>query len=173
MLSSPDRYARLRWLVQLRWLALLGVVLAAGVGAAGVVPGLNLAVMALAVALGVGSNLFVLWRSRRHGDTDDRHVGQALLDTGALTLVLWAAGGAECPFLAFYVFPVLLAALLGGRPALWPTGLFSLLGIAFQVAAVHVPPLRVGRWDPSERWDVILTVAAMAITVGMAAYFAA
>ena len=63
MLFPPDRYARLRWLAQLRWIAVLGVVLAAGVGAAGVVPGLNLKVMALAVALGVGSNLYVLWRS--------------------------------------------------------------------------------------------------------------
>ncbi len=173
LLTAPDRYARLRWLSRLRWLALVGVALAGAIGAAGVVPGLNLTVVGLAVALGISSNLYVLWRSRHLGDTDDRHVGQALLDTGALTLVVWAGGGAECPFISFYVFPVLLAALLGGGRAVWPTGAISALGVAFQVAAAHIPSLRIGRWNPTEPWDAALTVVAVVMTVGMAAYFAA
>lgn len=167
-----ERYVRLQWLIRLRWLALAGVSLAAGVAAAGLVPGVNVEVVGAAVGVGVLTNLFVSWRGRQRGDTDDRHVGQAVLDTGALTLVVWASGGAECPYIVFYVFPVLLAALLGGRAALWPTSLACAAGIALQLAAVRSPWLRVGRWDPTPPFDVLLAVAALLLTVGMAAYFA-
>lgn len=167
-----ERYARLQWLIRLRWLALAGVSLGAGLAAAGLVPGVNTEVVAAAVAVGVLTNLFFAWRGRQRGETDDRHVGQAVLDTGALTLVIWAAGGADCPFLVFYVFPVLLAALLGGRAALWPTGAACAVGIAFQFAAARADWLRVGTWDPIAPYDRALAVGALALTVGMAAYFA-
>lgn len=171
-IAPIERYARLQWLIRLRWFALAGVSLAAGVAAAGLVPGLNVEVVAAAIGVGVLTNLFVAWRGRQRGDTDDRHVGQAVLDTGALTLVLWASGGAECPFIVFYVFPVLLAALLGGRAALWPTGLTCAAGIALQLAAVRYDALRVGRWNPPSPYADLLAIGALALTVGMAAYFA-
>lgn len=166
-----ERFARLQWLIRLRWLALAGVSLGAGLAGAGLVPGVNVEVVAAAVAVGVLTNLFFAWRGQQRGETDDQHVGQATLDTGALSLVIWAAGGAECPFLVFYVFPVLLAALLGGRAALWPTGGAVALGIGFQVAAVRHDWLRVGAWDPIEPYGPLLSVAALVITVGMAAFF--
>lgn len=167
-----ESHARLRWLSRLRWLALFGVSLATVAGRAGLVPGINLPAMIGAVVLGIGADTWVRWRSRRRGDTDDRHLGQALLDTAVLTLVIWAAGGSECPFLPFYMFPVLLAALLGGPGAVWPTGAASAFGLAFQVAAVYVPGLRIGRWNPSTPFDQILETVAVMITVAMAAYFA-
>ncbi len=165
--------ARLLWLIRLRWLALAGVSAGAAVAAGGLVPGVDGVVVSVAVLLGVASNLFFTWRARRLGKTDDQHVGQALLDTGALTIVLWAAGGAACPFVGFYVFPVLLAALLGGRRAMRITGAASALGLAFQVAVAFVPALQVGRWDPAPPFDLLLAVGAVGATVGMAAYFAA
>lgn len=166
-----ERFARLQWLIRLRWLALAGVSLGVGLAAAGLVPGVNVEVVAAAVAVGVLTNLFFAWRGQQRGDTDDRHVGQAVLDTGALTLVIWAAGGADCPFMVFYVFPVLLAALLGGRAALWPTGAAVAVGIAFQVAAARHDWLRVGQWDPIAPYGPWLSVLALLATVGMAAYF--
>ena len=169
---SVERFARLQWLIRLRWLALAGVSLGAGLAAAGLVPGVNVEVVAAAVAVGVLTNLFFAWRGQQRGDTDDRHVGQSVLDTGALTLVVWAAGGADCPFMVFYVFPVLLAALLGGRAALIPTGGAVAVGIAFQVAAVRNDWLRVGVWDPIEPYGSILALVALTATVGMAAFFA-
>lgn len=172
MNPSPEGLARLRWLVDLRWIALFGVSVAAASSVLGIVPGLNIPLTVGAVVVGVLTNLWFGWRARRRGETDDRHIGQALLDTGALTLVVWAAGGAECPFVAFYVFPMLLAALLGGRRSVHVTGAASGVGIVFQVVAVHVPALRVGRWDPPEPWDDILVVVAVGFTVGMAGYFA-
>ena len=171
--SSPSRRLDLDWLIRLRWLALAGVSVGAVLAQAGLVPGVNVDVVLVAVALGIVTNVWLWWRGRQHHETDDRHFGQALLDTGALTLVIWAAGGAECPFVAFYVFPVLLATLLGGRPALWVAGAASAAGLGFQLVVAHVPALQVGRWDPLQPWDEVLMVGAVALTVGMAAYFAA
>ncbi len=167
-----ERFARLQWLIRLRWLALAGVSLAAGLAAAGLVPGVNVEVVAAAVGVGVLTNLFFAWRGQQRGETDDRHVGQSVLDTGALTLVVWAAGGADCPFMVFYVFPVLLAALLGGRAGLLPTSAAVAVGIGFQFAAVRYDWLRVGVWDPIEPYGRLLSVGALTVTVGMAAFFA-
>ena len=94
---TPDRFAQLQWLVRLRWYALIGVTLACSLGVLGLVPGINLPVMALAIVLGIGTNLWVLSASHKDDDTDAAHVGQALFDIGALTLVLWAAGGLTAP----------------------------------------------------------------------------
>jgi len=164
--------ARLRWLVDLRWLALAGVTFSAMLAAGGLVPGVNVQVTLLAVGLGVVTNLVVWRRTRSHGETDDRHIRQALLDTGALTLVVWAAGGAECPFIAFYVFPVLLAVLVGGAEALWPAGLASAAGLAFQFVSLRVPALQVGQWNPTPPMDLVLAGCAVIFTVSMVAYFA-
>lgn len=162
----------LDWLIRLRWLALGGVGFGAVLAQAGLVPGVNVGVVTVAVALGMITNLWLWRRGRALRGSDDRHLGQAMLDTGALTLVIWAAGGAECPFVAFYVFPVLLATLLGGRDALLVAGLASTAGLGFQLVVAHVPSLQVGRWDPAQPWDEVLMVGAVATTVGMAAYFA-
>ena len=65
----------------------------------------------VAVFLGIGSNLYIQWQISQRDmiDLEGLHVGQAILDTLVLTLVLWAAGGSDCPFISFYIFPVLLA----------------------------------------------------------------
>lgn len=170
-METDAQVTRIQWLIRLRWLALAGVSAGALFAHAGLVPGVNVGVVAIAVALGSATNLWI-WRRRRR-DADTLHFGQALLDTGALSLVLWAAGGADCPFISFYVFPVLLAALLAGRRALVPTGAASALGLGFQLLVAHVPALQVGRWNPIQPWDQVLTVAAVLLTIAMAAYFAA
>jgi hypothetical protein len=177
-MTTPAPYfegrSRLAWLIRLRWLALLGVSLAAAIAALGVVPGVNLPLVAAAVAMGVLSNVALahFGMQRGEGSTDTRHVGQALLDTGALTLVVWAAGGADCPFIGFYAFPMLLAALLGDRRGLLPTGLGTLAGMTFQVAATRVPALSVGAWDPLPQYASALELLALGLTVGGVAYFA-
>ena len=167
-----DGQTRLKWLIQLRWAALGGVSLAATLAAMGLVPGVNVRLVAAAVLLGVLTNVVLTRHSRQSTRTDERHLGQALLDTGALTLVVWAAGGADCPFIGFYAFPMLLAALLGDRPALWPTGLATAAGLGFQLAATHYPALAVGHWDPSPRVDALLGWVATVLSVAGVAYFA-
>ena len=123
--------SRLRWLMRLRWLALAGVSASTGFAVAGLVPGLNLVIISVAVGIGIASNAYIHWRlSRSQLDVERLHVGQALFDTLVLTLVLWAAGGADCPFTAFYVFPVLLAVLLSARRTFWPTAAASFAALA-------------------------------------------
>jgi signal transduction histidine kinase len=163
---------RLAWLIRLRWWALGGVTLAALVAWAGLVPGVNLPLVVAAVLLGVLTNLGLTRRSRQNAHLDERHVWQALLDTGALTLVLWAAGGADCPFLGFYAFPVLLAALLGDRPALLPAGLATGAGLGFLALGRLYPALVVGAWNPPPRFAATLTGGAVALTIAGVAYFA-
>lgn len=163
---------RLAWLIRLRWWALGGVSLAALVAWAGLVPGVNLPIVVAAVLLGILTNVGLARRSHQNAHLDERHVWQALLDTGALTLVLWAAGGADCPFLGFYAFPVLLAALLGDRPALLPAGVATAAGLAFLAVGRLYPPLAVGRWNPPERFHDALSWGAAALTIVGVAYFA-
>ncbi|MFN3199290.1 MAG: sensor histidine kinase [Bradymonadia bacterium] len=168
--SAP--IARLQWLVRLRWLALCGVSVGAVMAAWGVVPGVNLPLVAGAVLIGLLSNGWLHFQSRRRPTTDEHYVGQALLDTGALTLVIWASGGASNPFISFYVFPILLAGLLGGRAALPPTALATVVGISFQIITLQVPALQVGTWDPIPQWSQLLFFGSIVITVGVAGYFA-
>ena len=166
---------RLTWLMRLRWLALGGVSASAALAVIGLVPGLNLIVISLAVLFGIASNIYIRWRinHRNHVNVESLHVGQALLDTIVLTLVLWAAGGVDCPFTSFYVFPVLLAVLLSGRHTFLPTAFASFAGLLWQILACHIPSLRMGRWNPPEPWDELLGFIASVLTIGMVAYFAA
>lgn len=172
--SAAPYIARLRWLMRLRWLALLGVSGGATIAVLGLVTGINRPIVTLAITLGVASNAYIQWKisHRETVDLEGLHVHQALLDTVVLSLVLWACGGSACPFVGFYTFPVLLATLLSGSRTFWPTAIASILGLAWQVASAHYPLLQVGQWNPSPAWGEVLSLAATTITIGMAAYFA-
>ncbi len=129
----------------------------------------------LMLALGVVGFVFnfVLWRGLRSGVVavgPRAGVAQALVDLLLLTLLLWAAGGVETPFLPFYVFHVALIAILGGpRWTLVAIG-FCFFGAAFLAMPLVVPELRIGRWDPVPPFDVLSEVAAFVATVIGAAY---
>ena len=167
--------ARLRWLMRLRWLALFSVSASASLAVMGLVPGLNLTVITAAVLIGVGSNVYIQW-GLTHPDRipiERLHVGQALFDTLVLSLVLWSAGGAECPFTSFYVFPVLLSVLLSAKRTFWPTALASFAGLLWQELSCMIPMLRVGVWNPVAPWADFLNFAASILTIAMVAYFAA
>ncbi len=167
--------ARLRWLMGLRWLALIGVSLSAGLAVIGLVPGINLPIMLFGVAVGIGSNLYIQWglSHRTQVNIESLHVGQALFDTFVLSLVLWSAGGADCPFTSFYVFPVLLSVLLSAKRTFWPTAIASVLGLLWQELSRLIPFLQVGAWNPIEPWGELLSFIAPILTIAMVAYFAA
>lgn len=167
--------ARLRWLMGLRWLALIGVSISASLAVVGLVPGINLPIMLLGVAVGIGSNLYIQWglSHRTQINIESLHVGQALFDTFVLTLVLWSAGGADCPFTSFYVFPVLLSVLLSAKRTFWPTAIASVIGLLWQELSRVFPIFRVGEWNPIEPWGELLIFIAPVLTIAMVAYFAA
>jgi C4-dicarboxylate-specific signal transduction histidine kinase len=164
---------KLQWLMRLRWLALTGLSVAATLAYIGIVPGLNLPLIILAVQFGIGSNLYIGYRLLVRKVPDRIHIWQALLDTFVLSIVIWAAGGIDCPFTSFYVFPVLLAVLLGGQEAFWPTLIASLVGLAWQMFVVYEPSLKYGVWNPIQPWDQIFHFLSLMLTIGMVAYFCA
>ena len=124
-----DRREGLRWLGQLRWWALAGVL-------AGVILALILqwtflhtfAVCSGVVVMGIVNLLFV-WRARRERDVGPNELQlHAAVDLLFLTWLLAWSGGLQNPISVAYSFHVVLGALLNGRRgALTATGLSLLL----------------------------------------------
>ncbi|MDI3290102.1 ATP-binding protein [Polyangium sp. 15x6] len=132
VLSSADPIPEgtaARWLIQLRWLAILGMGATTATGK-WFVP--DLAVTPVFLILGLlvilnGAFALVLGRIRGH---EQRLVaGQITFDVLALGAVLWVTGGTGNPFAAFLVFQIALAGLLsGGRAILAIAGLTVAVG---------------------------------------------
>jgi C4-dicarboxylate-specific signal transduction histidine kinase len=163
---------RLEWLVRLRWVALLGIVLAATLAALGAFRGVSYPVL-FATAVGAAIYNALMWRDLQKGRaaTDQRAaIQQALIDFMLLTVVLWAAGGLETPFVSYYVFHVALVGILFG-----PRATLLAAGVALACAGLLwttelVPALRIARWHPEGAWGPLSTVAAFVSTLGAVAY---
>ncbi|MEM7448607.1 MAG: ATP-binding protein [Myxococcota bacterium] len=172
--ESEDDFSlsRLRWIIRLRWYAMLGVVFAAGAAMIGLVPGLAWPVMLLTAACGSFYN-FLLWRSHQSpaAPTGWRAaMTQALMDLVMLTIVLWAAGGVSSPFVGYYVFHVALAGILGGPRATAIAAGMSLFFAGLLALVEWVPPVQIGIWNPTPPWDALTTGGAFATTVIAVAY---
>ena len=116
--DSPERddfgADRIRWLINLRWVAMAGVLGATGLVLAGYFPGVAWPVLLVVVAVGSVYNTLLLKRTSGLGTGKRAAVSQALVDLVLLTVVLWAAGGISSPFIGFYVFHLALIGILGG-----------------------------------------------------------
>jgi len=111
MSPTPELAERIRWFIRLRWLAIAGILIAAGVvgslrldiswrqllGLAGLLAALNAAYAALS-RRNIPPLPFTWW--------------QIVADLTVLTLALHVSGGIENPFAFFYVFHVIIAAIL-------------------------------------------------------------
>lgn len=134
-----------RWLVWLRWVAVLGmaatiVVASLAVEALDVVP-------LMSVLLAIGASNLVWYaavsgaaRRRRPADaTPRRYVElQLAVDVVSLGLMFWFAGGIENPFVVYLVFQIALAGLLCTPRA---TLLIALLTVGVAAALALAPPL--------------------------------
>lgn len=163
---------RLRWLIDLRWVAMAGVLFAAGLAASGAFPGVAWPLMVVTASVGSSYNLALSRRQRRGLVKTDRAqaVRQALIDLTLLTVVLWAAGGIESPFLGYYIFHVALSAILGGPRATRTATAVAFTGAGLLSIAHAVPELSIGHWNPVPPWDRLANIGAFATTVGAAAY---
>lgn len=174
MLPTPELAGRLRWFIQLRWLAAGGIVLAAG-GAA--FSGVSVAwkpLCGLAVFLVLLNTVYLRltragWRPLRFA------AGQIAGDLVVLTLALHYSGGIENPCAFFYVFHVIIAAILfPGRVSYFVAGLASLsfLTLAFFEHAGWIPHTELGL----VRWREVRVLAGGAVvmpsTLFLAAYLA-
>lgn len=174
---QPERFSgltpeRLGWLIRLRWIALLGIVLAAVLAALGAFPGVNYQVL-FATAAGAAFYNATMWRDLRRGIaiTGQRAATyQALIDFLLLTIVLWAAGGLDSPFISYYVFHVALVGILAGPRATLLAGGFALACAGALWITEVVPALRIGVWRPAGFWAPLSQVVAFVSSVGAVAY---
>jgi len=169
---EPDDFSadRIRWLVNLRWIAMAGVLVATVFAAAGYYPGVAWPVLLIVVGAGTIYNLILLRRGPGPGSGQRAAVSQALVDLAMLTVVLWAAGGISTPFIGFYIFHLALIGILGGPGATLVATAAAFASAGFLALSESVPALKIGAWDPSPPWDTIGNVAAFTTTIGAAAY---
>jgi C4-dicarboxylate-specific signal transduction histidine kinase len=161
---------RLRWLIDLRWVAMAGVLVAAGFAMWGKYPGINWRVMLAVVVLGSSYNALLRRSLLRDGTGPVAAVSQALIDMLMLTVVLWSAGGIRNPFMGFYIFHVALIAVLGG-PRATLVAAAAAFGMAGLLALTLLEPrLQIGVWDPQPAWDTFAHVAAFVVTLTAASY---
>ena len=168
--GSP-RIEPLRWLVGLRWVALLAVLAGAGVAPLFSL-GVNVPVLLAAVALGAVYNLFFSIQLRRRPERVRNPLVQVLPDFGALTLVLWASGGAANPFLSLFFVHVVLVSVLSGRRATLVASAMALLCAAFLVLAGAVPALAISRYTPAPGYETVFHGLAFVVTIVASAYVA-
>lgn len=172
LVSEIFSVERVGWLIRLRWFALLGIGVAAALAAAGAFPGVRWIVLVVTAAF-AGVYNFLLWLSYRHGESPSggwAATVQALGDMFLLTLVLWAAGGAECPFITYYVFHVAIVGILAGPRATQIAAVTAMIGTGFLVLSSEYEWLRIGSWAPVPPWGFIAEAVAFLSTLGTVAY---
>lgn len=133
-----------RWLVRLRWMAVVGVVTAALVAryAVHAIDDVQLAVLLAASGAMVGYNAWFSVRTRREAAGPRLLVVQILLDLLALTLMLHVTGGIENPFHLLYMFNIVVAGILLWRGAAYTVSLISvgLLGSSTLLQMTRIVP---------------------------------
>jgi len=131
-LPIPILYNRVRWLINLRWIACVGVV--AVIWTASAVAGVvhdPVPLYVIAGAIVVYNSVFAVFERRSHfsGANLDRNICmQMTLDQIALILLLYFSSVPYNPFIFYFVFHMTIAALLlRGRMPYFFAGLASVL----------------------------------------------
>ncbi|MFT5354284.1 MAG: signal transduction histidine kinase [Polyangiales bacterium] len=162
---------RVAWLIALRWQA-MGAALFAAVVAKNIVPGVSAVMVAATSIAGLCYNAF-LWRHHRAGKPARGLTApftQALADITLLTSFLWASGGLDSPFSAFYLFHVVLVAILSDRRRVVIAVGITALYAGWLAFTAWVPALQLGQWNPIEPFDVLTRLVAFGLTLTGSAY---
>lgn len=124
--SAPN--ANLRRLYILRNVAIAGQVLTVAWVQYGLAMPLPLPAIGLIIGLMAGFNLLTRWRLTRAFPVTNLEIFlQLLIDTGALTVLLYLSGGAANPFVSLYLLPLVIVAITLPRSY---TGLMTAVTIA-------------------------------------------
>ena len=137
----------MRQLIQLRWLAVGGQLVAILVSHFGLGVLLPLAPMLGVIALLAAANLFFTLTLRRALIVRGELLLALLFDMAALTAQLYLSGGATNPFVSLYLIQVVLGAILLPLPALWP--LVATAALCFAFLTQNHAPLNL----PERLWD--------------------
>ncbi|HKU38793.1 MAG TPA: ATP-binding protein [Polyangiales bacterium] len=170
--GSFDPAERFGWLIELRWVALFGIVIATLAAAFGWFPGVNWHVLAVAAAVAALYNA-TLARAHRAGRTETgprAALTQALGDFLLLTVVLWASGGVRSPFIGYYGFHVALAGVLAGPRATLLAAAAALACGAFLALGEFLPELSISHWGVTGALGAVTDVAAFTSTIAGIAY---
>ncbi|WP_437951898.1 ATP-binding protein [Sorangium sp. So ce296] len=138
-----------RWLIQLRWVAIAGMI-ATTVASRKLVPDLRLGPLVLGIGAITVANLAWTYRVRRArpldgGEPSAREPAQELAraqlvgDVVANAWMLWFSGGLENPFAVFLAFHIALSGLLCPRRTTVLVGLLTLLAIGVLTDAEPLP----------------------------------
>lgn len=150
MESTPERMnavKRAYWLIRLRWVGILGVLLATFVGSS--LLGVSLAQIALYVtaALLACYNAAIWWWTKRSArdDEDSAAAGvsrlvklQIYVDLAFLTLLLHFSGGIENPFMFFFIFHMIIASILLSLRESYAQAAFAVLLFGLMVLLEHL-----------------------------------
>lgn len=145
----PEAQAEnMRQLIQLRWFAVAGQLLAILVAHFGLGVPLPLASMLAIVGALAMANLLFMASLPRAGNLKNRLLPALLLDMAALTGQLYLSGGATNPFVSLYLLQVVLGAILLPAGSVWLLVAISSLCFAF-LNFTHLPLIL-----PERLWDV-------------------
>ena len=121
-MQKDDNLTQLQWLVQLRWWAVVGQLIAIAFAHWFFNSQLNLYALLSISGLLILSNIFLATFIKRKSSISRNFVGTVLIfDTALLTLLLYWSGGHMNPFSIFYLLHVTLAALVLGPFWTWIT----------------------------------------------------
>ncbi len=137
--SPKDAAAEnMRQLVQLRWLAVAGQLVAILFAQFGLGIFLPLAPMLFMVALLALANILFTWTLLRYWVVRGELLLALLFDMLVLTVQLYLSGGAANPFVALYLLQVVLGAILLSSAMVWLLVVASCLCVAF-LSREHLP----------------------------------
>jgi two-component system sensor histidine kinase RegB len=140
----------MRLLIQLRWIAVLGQVVAILIAYHGLGVRLPLEEMlSVAGLLAVGNILFNL-TLRKVWVVPGELMLALLLDMAALTAQLYLSGGVENPFISLYLLQIVLGAILLPASRAWLLVLVSVAAfvfLTFHHLPLNLPPLGAGDLD--------------------------
>lgn len=143
-LDDTTNFKNVELLIQLRWIAVVGQILAIAVVQFGM--GIALPVLPMGMVLGalVVLNLFSLRWMRDRSDASNRVLlAMLLLDIAALTVQLYLSGGATNPFVSLYLLQVTLAAMLLDTRSTWAVvtiTFFCFAGLIVAFQPIALPP---------------------------------
>jgi two-component system sensor histidine kinase RegB len=153
----------LRWIVRLRWLAVLGQVITILLADRFLQQPLPVGgLLTVCAALALGNAAVHLWLLRGGNPTDRASGLNLMVDIVALTALLALSGGPTNPFAVLYLVHITIGAVI--LPARWSILLAATSVIAF--SALHVlpaAPLHLSGsaivWEERGRWAALLVAA--------------
>ncbi len=176
--ASRDLRERLRWIVGLRWIGIVGVFVATHIVRE--LNSLSFSLIPVYAILGFASlyNVFFSWTLRfPNHDPKKIAVAQIFLDQFTLALAMYFSGGCDSPFIYFFIFHIVISGIL------LPWGytlVFAVLAVFFPLTVMGLkhygilPHYGIFKNEPMIFTDMTVVAsygAAFVTTIFLTAYF--